>query len=50
VPIRHESRPAGAGYDADQARAAARELLAARPHITWEQAGEVLERHRGLGA
>ena len=41
-------RPPALGYDREEARDAARELLGAREHIGWRQAGAVLASYRAL--
>ena len=48
VPVRHDLRPPALGYDREEARAAARELLGAREHIGWRQADAVLASYRAL--
>jgi hypothetical protein len=48
VPVRHDLRPTAAGYDAEAAREGAARLLAAREHIGWHEAGEVIATHRRL--
>ena len=48
VPVRHDIRPPALGYDREEARAAARELLGAREHIGWRQADAVLASYRAL--
>jgi hypothetical protein len=48
VPVRHDIRPPALGYDREEARVAARELLDAREHIGWRQADTVLDCYRAL--
>jgi hypothetical protein len=48
VPVRHDLRPPALGYEREEARAAARELLGAREHIGWRQADTVLASYRVL--
>jgi hypothetical protein len=48
VPVRHDLRSTATGYDAGAAREGAARLLAAREHIGWSEAGEVIATHRRL--
>ena len=48
IPARHDLRPTATGYDREEAREEALRLLAAREHIGWREAGEVVATHRRL--
>ena len=46
TPIRHESRPVAASYDAAEATEELRAFLRGRPHLDRTTANSVIERHR----
>jgi hypothetical protein len=48
VPARHDVRPPARGYDREEARAGAAELLRGREHIGWREAETVLATYREL--
>jgi hypothetical protein len=48
LPVRHESRPVGGSYSADQATAEAQRFLAGKPYIDAADAGRTLAEHRGV--
>lgn len=48
VPIRHDARPTGSAYPFAEAASAAREFLAAHPHLRWAEAEHTVAAHRHL--
>jgi hypothetical protein len=46
LPVRHEWRPVGRSYSADEATAEAQRFLAGKPYIDAADAGRTLAEHR----
>jgi hypothetical protein len=50
VPVRHETRPVAAGYEAGDAIEEAQRFLAGRPYVPAGEAGRTLRMHRRLAS